>query len=58
MMMRRTNPEYRDKSELDLNHNVGGVLVVPARGSDPNNGIDQKQALQQFAIAHHKEPGT
>jgi hypothetical protein len=32
MQMKRSNPEYREKAELDLNHK-GGVLVVPAKMS-------------------------
>lgn len=27
--LKKVDPEYRDKQSIDLNHNNGGVLVVP-----------------------------
>lgn len=31
MEMRRVNPDYKDRADVNLSGNVGGVLVVPAR---------------------------
>lgn len=42
MEMRRTNPEYKERQEIDLNQKGGGVLVVPA-GVDLDTYIKQEQ---------------
>lgn len=55
MMAKRANPEYKEKSELDLNHNGGGVLVVPSRFK---SAAETQQAIEEFAADHSKEPGT
>lgn len=54
MLMKQSNPEYREKSELDLNATGGGVLVVPAMLT-PDQA---EEALKQFADQHQKEPGS
>lgn len=43
MEMKRTNPDYKERSEIDLNQKGGGVLVVPA-GIDLDEYIKQEQA--------------
>lgn len=54
MMAKRANPEYKEKSELDLNHNGGGVLVVPSRTSSE---AEVAKAFEEFAKDHPTEPG-
>lgn len=46
MEMKRTNAEYKERSEIDLNNKSGGVLVVPA-GLDLDDYIKQEQARNQ-----------
>lgn len=57
MLMRRFQPEYRDKAELDVNHG-GGVLLIPMGGPVPTTPEDNQRNGELLAIAHSKEPGT
>lgn len=43
MEMRKTNAEYKERSEVDLNNKGGGVLVVPA-GISPEDFVKQEMA--------------
>lgn len=52
MEMRRTNAEYKERSEIDLKHG-GSVLIAPADMS-PEEWIKQQEAKN----ADRKEPGA
>jgi hypothetical protein len=47
MQLRRSNPEYREKQEIDLNHR-GGVLVAPAK-------MDMDEWIKMFGSAEAKK---
>lgn len=54
MMMKQSNPEYKEKSEIDLNHAGGGVMLMPA-GLTPEQF---KQQMDDHNKLHDKEPGS
>ncbi len=43
MEMKKTNPEYKDRQEIDVNNKGGGVLVVPA-GVTPEEFMKEIEA--------------
>lgn len=51
MELRRTNPEYKERQEIDLK-SAGGVLVAPADKS-PEQWIEEQQKLNEA----RKKPG-
>lgn len=54
MELKRTNPEYKERSEVDLKGTGAGALVVPA-GLTPAEWLLQAQAHN---ARHEKEPGA
>lgn len=53
MEMRKTDPAYKERSEVDVNNKGGGVLVVPA-GISPEEFVRQEEARN----ANKTEPGA
>jgi hypothetical protein len=53
MEMKRTNPDYKDRQEIDLNHTGGSVLVAPA-DMTPAEWIKQQTEKNKGK----KEPGA
>lgn len=53
MEMRKTDPAYKDRSEVDMNHKGGGVLVAPP-GISAEDFVKQEEARN----AGKKEPGA
>lgn len=54
MEMKRTNPEYKERSEIDIKGSGGGALVVPA-GLTPAQWIEQ---AKKHNAEHSAEPGA
>lgn len=54
MEMKRTNPEYKERAELDINSNGKHEVLVTPAGMTPEEWI----AAEQAANAGKKEPGT
>jgi hypothetical protein len=49
MEMKKTNPEYKDRSEVDLNQKGGGLIVVPA-GVTPEDFVREMAEVAKTAV--------